>query len=219
MNTDLLVGIVDDHALFRKGLAALINLFPGHQVILQAENGKDMIEKLKTGAEPTILLLDIDMREMNGYETAEWLRNNHPDIRVLALSTMDADTSIIKMIRHGAKGYVLKDSEPEELKLAMSEVVKAGYYYNDLVSRKVMRSINQIVDDTSKNQGVNSISTREMEFLRLACSEKSYKEIAGEMFLSERTIDGYRESLFEKLKVNTRVGLVIYAIKNKLVMI
>jgi DNA-binding NarL/FixJ family response regulator len=97
--------------------------------------------------------------------------------------------------------------------------LKTGYYYNDLVTRKVMRSINQLVDDSSKNHGVNSISTREMEFLRLACSEKSYKEIAGEMFLSERTIDGYRESLFEKLGVNTRVGLVIYAIKNNLIMI
>lgn len=219
MNIEILVGIVDDHALFRKGLAALINLFPGHQVIFQANNGKDMIEKLKAGTKPDIMLLDIDMHEINGYEAAEWLRINHPEIRVLALSTMDADISIIKMIRHGAKGYVLKDSEPEELKLAMSEVLKTGYYYNDLVTKKVMRSINQLVSNGSKSHGVESISTREMEFLRLACSEKSYKEIASEMFLSERTIDGYRESLFEKLGVNTRVGLVIYAIKNKLAMI
>jgi len=219
MNTEILVGIVDDHALFRKGLAALINLFNGYRVVLQAGNGKDMIESLDAANLPAIVLLDIDMREMNGFETAEWLRNNYPEICVLALSTMDADTSIIKMIRHGAKGYVLKDSEPEELKLAMSEVLKMGYYYNDLVTRKVMRSINQLVGDSAAIHGVNSISAREMEFLRLACSEKSYKEIAREMFLSERTIDGYRESLFEKLGVGTRVGLVIYAIKNGLFMV
>jgi DNA-binding NarL/FixJ family response regulator len=218
MNNDTTIAIVDDHSMFRKGLMALINLFSNYKVILEASNGKDLIKKLDQNSLPEIILMDIDMPEMNGYETCEWLRTNYSDIKVLALSTMDADTAIIKMIRHGAKGYLLKDSDPDELKKAFSEVLSLGYYYNDHVTRKIIRSINQLVDETSNIHTNNTITAREMEFLRHACSEKSYKEIADEMYLSERTIDGYRESLFKKCSVNTRVGLVIYAIKNNLVM-
>jgi DNA-binding NarL/FixJ family response regulator len=217
MKANTMIAIVDDHTMFRKGLMYLINLFPNYTVIVEASNGRDLIQQLNKNALPEIVLMDIDMPEMNGYETTEWLRVHHPEIKVLALSTTDADTAIIRMIRHGAKGYVLKDADPDELKIAFSDVLSLGYYYNDLVTRKIIRSINGLANETSEIHTINSISQREMEFLRLACSEKSYKEIAGEMYLSERTIDGYRESLFKKLKVGTRVGLVIYAIKNNLV--
>jgi DNA-binding NarL/FixJ family response regulator len=217
MKANTMIAIVDDHTMFRKGLMSLINLFPNYTVIVEASNGRDLIQQLNKNALPEIVLMDIDMPEMNGYETTEWLRVHHPEIKVLALSTTDADTAIIRMIRHGAKGYVLKDADPDELKIAFSDVLSLGYYYNDLVTRKIIRSINGLANETSEIHTINSISQREMEFLRLACSEKSYKEIAGEMYLSERTIDGYRESLFKKLKVGTRVGLVIYAIKNNLV--
>jgi DNA-binding NarL/FixJ family response regulator len=216
MNDEITIAIVDDHTMFRKGLSSLINLFPTYSVILEAANGKEMIENLHKNPLPQIALLDIDMPAMNGYETSEWLRIHHPGIKVLALSTMDADTAIIKMIRHGAKGYLLKDADPDELKKAFGEVLTIGYYYSDIVTRRVMRSINQLVDQTSNIHTINTITTREMEFLSHACSEKSYKEIADEMYLSERTVDGYRDSLFKKCKVNTRVGLVIYAIKNNL---
>jgi DNA-binding NarL/FixJ family response regulator len=211
------IAIVDDHSMFRKGLIALINLFPNYQVLFDAGNGKEFIHQLNPDRLPHILLLDIAMPEMDGYTTAAWVKEHHPEIKVLALSTMDAETAIIKMIKNGAKGYVLKDSEPTELKRAFDEVLSKGYHYNDVVSRKLAQSVfhgvHKGLDTTSK------LTDRELHFLQLACSEKTYKQIAAEMFVSERTVDGYREALFQKLSISTRVGLAIYAIKNQLVRI
>ena len=151
---------------------------------------------------------------MDGYATAAWLHENHPGIRVLALSTMDSDTTIIKMIQQGARGYILKDADPKELQMAFEEILAKGYYYNEMLTRKVIQSIHHGVADSSL---FPKISDREMEFLKHACSEKNYQQIADEMFVSERTVDGYRESLFKKFNVSNRVGLVLYAIKNQLV--
>jgi DNA-binding NarL/FixJ family response regulator len=211
------IAIVDDHALLRKGLMMLINMFPSYEVLFEASNGKDFIEKLNPNNLPDIALLDISMPKMDGYETAEFLRINHPSIKVLALSTLDSESAIIKMIRHGAKGYVLKDAEPPELKRAFDEVMTLGYFYNEIVTRKVMRSINDLIDEKNSLSTFAKLTDRELHFLKLACSEKTYQEIAKEMFVSERTVDGYRDALFKKLELSTRVGLVMYAIKNKLV--
>ena len=213
------IAIVDDHTMFRKGLSALINLFPRYEVLFEAADGREMIERLKYQRHPDIILLDISMPGMDGYETAEWLRTHHPDIHVLALSTMETEIAIIKMIRQGAKGYVLKDAEPEELKLAFDEVFSRGFFFNDQVTRTVMRNISQLVDENSSLNTFVKLTPREMEFIRKACSEMSYQEIAKEMFVSERTVDGYREALFKKLNVSTRVGLVLYAIKNNFVVL
>ena len=209
--------IVDDHAMFRKGLCALVNMFADYRILFDAANGNDFIAKLNPLQLPEIVLLDITMPEMDGYATAGWICANHPQIKVLAISTMDSENAIIKMIKQGAVGYILKDSEPSELKLAFDEALNKGYFYNDLVTRKILHSINQLADVKSGLSLFASLSQREIEFIKWACSEKTYQEIAKEMFLSERTIDGYRESVFGKLNVRTRVGLVIYAIKNSLV--
>jgi len=213
------ITIVDDHTMFRKGLTSLINLFPGYKVLFDAANGQDFIKQLQPRSLPDILLLDIAMPEMDGYATANWVRANYPEIKILALSTMDAETAIIKMIKNGAKGYVLKDAEPAELKRAFDEVLTLGYYYNDLISRKIIQSVNQLTDENNNISTFAKLTEKEMAFIKLACSEKTYFEIAKEMFLSERTIDGYRDALFKKLNVTTRVGLVMYAIKNGLVKI
>jgi DNA-binding NarL/FixJ family response regulator len=211
------IAIVDDHTMFRKGLVSLINLFPGYQVQLEAANGQDLIKQLQPAKLPDILLLDIVMPEMDGYATAKWIRLNYPEIRILALSTMEGENAIIKMIKNGARGYVLKDAEPAELKRAFDDVLSLGYFFNDLVSRKVLQNVYQL-GDTADEAGVFSkLTENELVFLKLACSEKTYFEIAKEMFLSERTIDGYRDSIFKKLNVTTRVGMALYAVKNGLV--
>lgn len=219
MNDTRYIAIVDDHTMFRKGLMALVNLFPGYQVLFDAVSGEECIRKLQEGAAPHILLLDIAMPVMDGYAVAGWVRDHYPETRILALSTMDAETAIIRMIKNGAKGYVLKDADPTELKLAFDEVLSLGYYYNDLVSRKIVRSVNLLADEKSDIGSMARLSDRELAFLRLACSEKTYQEIAGEMFVSERTVDGYRDALFRKLNVCTRVGLVLYAIRNGIVQV
>lgn len=211
------IAVVDDHTMFRKGICALINMFPDTKVLFDAANGKDFISQLKPPHNPDIVLLDISMPEMDGYATADWIRINLPKTYVLALSTMDSDQAILKMIRHGARGYILKDAEPSELKLAFREVMEKGYFYNDVVTKKVLSSMHAMVSEKNDTQTFVNITPRELEFLKLACSEKTYQDISKDMNLSERTVDGYRESLFKKLNVTTRVGLVLYAVKNKLV--
>ncbi len=211
------IAVVDDHTLFRKGLISLINVFPNFEVILEASNGKDFIERLNPEQLPEIVLMDISMPEMDGYATCEWLKSHYPAIKVLALSTMDAETAIIKMIRSGAKGYIVKDADLSELKLAFSELLSIGFFYNELVSRKVFNSISRIVEDNDAVTALQKLSDNELNFLRLSCSEKTYQEIANEMFKSEKTIDGYRAELFKKLNVSSRVGMVMYAIKNGIV--
>jgi DNA-binding NarL/FixJ family response regulator len=211
------IAVVDDHTLFRKGLISLINVFPTFEVILEASNGKDFIQRLNPEQLPEIVLMDISMPEMDGYATCEWLKSHYPSIKVLALSTMDAETAIIKMIRSGAKGYIVKDADLSELKLAFSELLSIGFFYNELVSRKVIHSISRIVEDNDAVTALQKLSDNELTFLRLSCSEKTYQEIANEMFKSEKTIDGYRAELFKKLNVSSRVGMVMYAIKNGIV--
>ncbi|MBI2730152.1 MAG: response regulator transcription factor [Sphingobacteriales bacterium] len=217
MSNTRYVAVVDDHTMFRKGLVSLINLFPGYKVLFDAANGQNFIQQLQPNSVPDIVLLDVAMPEMDGYTTANWIRVNHPDIKILALSTMDAEGAIIKMIKNGAKGYVLKDAEPAELKQAFDEIQSLGYYYNDYVSKKIIRSVNALTEEESKLASFARLNDRELHFLRLSCSEKTYSDIAKEMFVSERTVDGYREALFKKFNVSSRVGLVLYAIKNGLV--
>lgn len=212
------IAIVDDHALFRKGLASLINYFQGYKVLFEASNGRDFIARLQTDQLPDIVLLDITMPEMDGYATAEWIRTHHPSIKTLALSTMDSEAAIIKMIKHGAKGYVLKDAEPVELRRAFDEVLSIGYFFNELISRKVLQSVHALVEDTDIRTFLK-LTEREVEFLKQICSEKSYAEIADEMCVSPRTVEGYRNTLCEKLHLKTRTGLAIYAIKNGIVKI
>jgi len=211
------IAIVDDHTMFRKGLMALVNLFPNYEILFDASNGKDFIAQLNPKKLPDIVLMDITMPEMDGYLTAEWLHNNYPDIKILALSTMDSEAAIIKMIKSGAKGYVLKDAEPDELKLAFDEVMSQGYFYNELVTRKVLKGVGKLIDTKNPMSVFVKLTEREIEFLKYACTEMTYKEIADKMFVSVRTVEGYRDALCEKLDLKSRVGLAMYAIKNQLV--
>ena len=208
--------LVDDHSLLRTGLAQLVQSL-GYTVIFEADNGKEFIAQLDSVNLPNVVLLDINMPEMDGYETAQWLKENHPDVKVLALSMYDNEASIIRMLKCGAKGYILKDSEPAELKTAIDAIISKGYYYSDLVSGKLINAINKIEDGGSDVHTLVNLNERETDFLKYACTEMTYKEIADKMFVSPRTIDGYRDALFEKLQVKTRVGLVMYAIKNSIV--
>jgi DNA-binding NarL/FixJ family response regulator len=208
--------LVDDHSLLRMGLASMVES-QGNTVLFEADNGKEFIEKLEPANLPHLVLMDINMPEMDGFETTQWLKQNHPGVKVLALSMYDNETSIIRMLKCGAKGYILKDSEPGELKEAIHAIISKGFYYSDLVSGKLMHAINNMDDATDDLKNLVPLNDRETTFLKYTCTELTYKEIADKMFVSHRTIDGYRDALFEKLKLKTRVGLVMYAIKNGIV--
>jgi two-component system, NarL family, invasion response regulator UvrY len=211
------VALVDDHVMLRTGLANLIQDINGYEVILQSDNGKDFIATIELNKqEPDIILLDVSMPHMDGFETAKWISTNLPLAKILVLSMFDDEKSIIKMIRNGAKGYILKDSEPHELEVALNDIAHKGYHYSDLVNGKLIYAVNKLDAQTEK-ENQSKLTNREVEFLKLSCSEMTYKEIANLMYLSVRTIEGYRDNLFIKLNLKTRVGLVLYAIKNKLV--
>ena len=212
------IALADDHVLLRNGLANLIRNF-GHEVMFEANNGEDMIRYIQEGKRPDLILMDINMPVKDGYESAAWLKNNYPGIRVLALSMLDDENAIIRMIKNGARGYVLKESEPAELKNAINAVLQKGFYYSEMVTGRLVHSISGVDDESQNSQQVMQLTEREIEFLKLACTEMTYKEIAAKMYLSPRTIDGYRDALFLKLDIKTRTGLVIYAIKNGIVKI
>ena len=214
-----LVALVDDHELLRTGLVSIINSFEGFKVVIEANNGQQFIEKVKSKTPPDILLLDITMPLMDGYETAIWVKNNLPQTKVLVLSMLENDTAIIRMLKNGARGYILKDSKPKVFKDALDSIRDSGYFINELVSSKLMHYINHEEVFDSDAFAVNNLSENEVTFLKWICTEKTYKEIADEMCLSPRTIDTYRDNLFKKLEVKTRVGLAIFAIKNSIVTI
>lgn len=211
------VVLVDDHVLLRNGLANLIGSFGNYDVLFEADNGRKFIEKIETGLLPDIVLMDINMPEMDGYETCVWLKDNFPQVKILALSMYDNESAIIRMFKAGVKGYILKDCDPSELKNALDAVMTKGFYYSEMVTGKLIHTINSLDEKQSTSKNILQLSEREIMFLKLVCSELTYKEIADKMFVSPRTIDGYRDSLFEKLNVKTRVGLAMYSIKNGIV--
>ncbi len=203
--------IVDDHILIAKALEGIIDNFNDFEVIYVAENGKDLIQKFEEkNPIPDIILLDISMPIMDGFETVLWLQENHPDIKVMALSMQGDDKSVIKMVKNGAKGYLLKNTHPKDLEEALTRLNKDGYFYPEWASKIILSNLNNHHDSD-----VNiKISDREKEFLKYTVTELSYKEIAEKMCCSPRTVESYRDQLCEKLDLKTRVGLAIYAIKN-----
>ncbi|MET0464435.1 MAG: response regulator transcription factor [Chitinophagaceae bacterium] len=207
------VALVDDHILLRRGLATLIDSFDEFSVVFQADNGEQMQEKIDSDNLPDLVLLDINMPKMDGYTSATWLKQKYPLIKIMALSMYDNENAVIRMFKAGAKGYILKDCEPPELRAALLSIIERGYYYSELVTGKLIHSINKLEED-SDMRNMTQLNDREIQFLKLVCTEMTYKEIAEQMYLSPRTIDGYRDALFEKLNIKTRVGLVMYAIKN-----
>ncbi|MDW9382928.1 response regulator transcription factor [Chryseobacterium sp. JV558] len=203
--------IVDDHILIAKALEGIIGNFNEFEVIYVCENGKDLIQKIEEGNTiPDIILLDISMPIMDGFETAAWLTKNHPAIKIMALSMQGDDNSVIKMIKSGAKGYLLKNTHPRDLETALTRLNSDGFFYPDWASKIIFSNLNK---ETEVEIAIR-ISDREKEFLKYTVTELSYKEIADRMCCSPRTVESYRDQLCEKLDLKTRVGLAVFAIKN-----
>lgn len=204
------IAIVDDHTLFRQGVAALLREFEELNVLFEADHGEHLQLLLTRHPMPDVILMDINMPVMDGYMTTAWLKETYPEVKVLALSMFEDDKAILGMIRNGACGYVLKESKPGEVLEAIKMISLKGVYINELVSGKMMHAI-----ANKKEEAL--LTAKETEFLKLCCSEMTYKEIADKMFVSPRTVDNYRESLFQKLNLKSRTGLVLYAIRNEMI--
>ncbi len=205
------VVVVDDHTLLSQAIAGLVENFEQFKVLYLCHNGQELLDKFKNPKNiPDLVLMDVNMPIMNGIKTTEYLKEHYQQVKVLALSIEEDEHTILKMLRAGAKGYVMKDAKKDELNNALLETQKKGYFHSDTVSQALIKSLSNKVDKNAL------LKDREIEFIKHVCTEKTYKEIADLMFLSPKTIDGYRDSLFEKLNLRNRTGLVIYAIKNKI---
>lgn len=208
------VVIVDDHLLIAKAIASIIDQYKQYEVLYETENGRLLTEAFNQAKNiPDIVLLDISMPVMDGFATARWLRENHPAVKVMALTMQGDDESLIKMIKAGAIGYLNKNVHPAELEKALNTMVATGFYYPDWAASRVLYAIAH--DEMHSGTGIK-LTERESEFLRYACTELTYKEIGAKMFCSPRTVESYRDALFEKLGVKTRVALALYAVKTGL---
>lgn len=205
--------IVDDHLLFAQSLESLISKLEEYRVLAILKNGKELTQYFKHKRKtPDLILLDVKMPVMDGVQTMQWLKENKPEQKALALTMEDDEETIIRMLRAGAKGYLLKDIHPENFEFAMKMVIEQGFYY----SGKIESALRNSEELTATINLHEKLTDKERIFLKYACSELTYKGIAEEMHLSPKTIENYRETVFKKLEVKTRVGLVIYCIKNKL---
>lgn len=204
------IALVDDHPLFRKGLAELIDGLDGFNVVLEAENGLDLIHQMKSDTKPDIILLDVSMPVMDGIETAGWLSQNYPEIKILIVS-MEEDVSIVhQLLKNGIDGYVLKNTDPATIQTALELLITDGNYYAEPIN-KIIQSISN-----DKQETVHSLTEREIAFLKLVCTELPYKSFSPILNISPRSVEFIRDTLFKKLNVASRTGLVLYAIKAKI---
>lgn len=205
------IGIADDHQLFLKSLSLLVGGFAGFHIVAEAMNGEEMLNKLaQLSAPPDILLLDVNMPVMDGAKATEAVLKLYPTVKVVALSMKDNDATIIEMLKAGCCAYLLKDIHPTELEKALKEIYTTGQYSNDASNVNYRRLLLQ-------SEQKQTLTEREREFLHLACSDLTYKAIAAKMNVTERTVDGYREILFNKLNVQSRTGMVLEALRRQLV--
>lgn len=213
------IALVDDHTLLRNGLASLVKSL-GHSILFEADNGKDLIRKLNNLNDftlPEIILMDINMPEMNGYEATQWLKQHHPGVLVLALSMYDSETAILRMMKCGARGFILKDSKPAILKEAIDTMLSKGRYHSELVNDKIVEALINSQDENLAIKSLGQLTDKEALFLNLICTGCTYEEIAAQMGLSKRTVEKYRDGLFSRLNVKTRLELAMFAVRNGLV--
>jgi two-component system, NarL family, invasion response regulator UvrY len=202
------VAIADDHTVMRKGIATLIDSFGDVRVILDAVDGEDLLNKLERANElPDICVLDINMPVMNGYDTAAAIRAKWDDMKILALSMINEEFSVVRMLRNGANGYIVKDCNPIDLHNALLGVYHNSFYHSELVTSKLLYNLFRNASTAP------AITEKEIEFLSYCCTDLTYKQIASKMNISPRTIDDYRDSLFKKLQIKSRTALAIFAIK------
>lgn len=202
------VAVVDDHTLLSQAIGDLVDNFDDFETAGIYSNGKEIIDALKQGEiQPKIILMDVNMPVLNGIETTKIITKEFPEILILALSVEDEEQTIIEMLKSGAKGYLSKDIQKELLHEALTTTINEGYFHTPNVTDALLGSL-------KKKDELADLKEREIEFIKLACTDFTYKEIAEKMFLSPKTIDNYRDSVFSKLNIKNRVGLVLFAIKH-----
>jgi two-component system, NarL family, response regulator DegU len=210
------IAIADDHALFRRGMASLLKTIPDFEVVLEASNGQELVDQIPA-YKPDLVIMDLKMPVMDGMQATEYIREHFADVKVIVISMLDEDQFVYKLMELGANGYLLKDTDTEEVEMAIRTVLAEDYYYGPFLNKVMHR---RFLDKSRKKEAtINSkihFTERELEIIQLVCEGLTTVQIADKVCLSNRTVDGHRNSIMDKLGVKNTAGVVVYAVKNQL---
>lgn len=209
------IAIADDYKIYRDGLKVGLSPDENLDIIAEADNGEDLMKLLEI-LSPDVIIMDLKMPIMDGMEATKLVRKKYPTIKVLVVTMYEDDKFIIHLMENGANGYLLKNAEPDEIRRSIYSVHENGYYFNDLVNKALLKKL--VLKNNLKpsfNQNID-LTEREQEVLKMICEEKTAAEIAKEIFLSPRSVEGIRQRLIEKIGVRNTAGLVMFAVKNGL---
>lgn len=210
------IAIAEDQRLFRACLIPILNDFKHLRVVLEASNGRELLQLMETASEiPDVIIMDLSMPEMDGLEATQQVKSRFPNVKIIILSVHSEERHIVKMVGIGINGYLVKNSELEEVRLAIESVHSKGFYFNDAILKAIQTGMRR---QKQKNFVIEtSLTGREKEILQLICQELTTQEIAERLFISVRTVDGHRNNLLEKTGSRNTAGLVLYAIKNNMI--
>jgi DNA-binding NarL/FixJ family response regulator len=216
MNDQIKIILVDDEILFRKGISFLLEREKNIDVIFEASDGNELLKFLKENNDhPDIVMMDLKMPTLNGVEATKIIHNDFPNIKIIALTSYNTKSFIANMMNVGAVSYLMKNATPQELLKTIQEVATRGFYY----SEEIMKIVHDTVLTSKNNKSQldnNYLTSREMEVLQLICEQKTATEIGEILFISPRTVEGHRNNLLVKTESRNIVGLVVYAIQNKI---
>jgi DNA-binding NarL/FixJ family response regulator len=210
------VAIADDHQIFRKGVILSLRPYTSISFVQEAENGDELLAGLDS-SQPDVILMDLRMPGKDGIETTKIISKKYPHIHILVLTMYEDERFVVHLMENGANGYLLKNSDPAEIKKAILEVKSKGYYLNNFVNRILLKKSHAKAKTLPTLNSEIQISEKEKEVIRLVCMEYTAQEIAKEMNISPRTVEAIKDRLMERFGVKNSVGLVFFAMKNSLI--
>ncbi len=216
MSTTIRIAIADDHKLIRAGITLILSENKEFLVVQQASNGRELIDGLAS-SRPDVILLDIEMPVLSGSETLTEIRKTNPDIPILILTMHNNDAFILQMMELGANGYLIKNTDPNEVISAIYKVMKSKFYFSDTVSKAMLKNLANSQLKSKELYSGSQLTEREIDVLKLICKEYTTTEIGEALFLSPKTIEGYRKVLMDKTGAKNMAGLVMFAVRNNFV--
>jgi DNA-binding NarL/FixJ family response regulator len=213
---DIKVAIADDHKIFRKGVILSLRHYTNLKFVLEADNGQELLNNIEE-AKPDVVLMDLRMPVKDGIETTKYINLHYPDILVIVLTMHEDERFVSHLMENGANGYLLKSTDPSEIKKAITDVVSKGYYLNNFVNRILLKKSHNRAKSSPSLNSEQEITEKEKEVLRYICMEFTSQEIGEKMSISPRTVESIKERLMERFGVKNTAGLVFFTVKNNLI--